>query len=160
MSRFTLTKFISLSALSITTAFAGISGHYAETQFSAKCTLVSQIAVNKVQDLSFGEQVAGVESNVTVAPGDPSAAQFKAEGEKNKAVTCAVLDKNIEMKNGNSSILVDNFTYGGDLSADGKASFNAGGKLNDLRVGGTAHIKNQTTPGDYIGKGTFRITYV
>ena len=55
---------------------------------------------------------------------------------------------------------LDTFTYGGDLSSSGTGSFDNSGDISDMRVGATAHVAANDTPGAYTGSATFRVTYV
>lgn len=145
-------------------AVAAQSGQYGEASFNATLTLYAPIVVTKLHDLTFGEIVSGTASDNTIAPGSANAAQFSATGDVNADVTGAVQSSSITLTNGVSGptgqITVDTFTYGGDLSSGGAGSFDSSGDISDMRVGATAHVASNDTPGAYTGSATFRVTYV
>jgi len=122
--------------------------------FNITLNLFQAITITKAQDLLFPEQViTGSSFDVTVATGDTGAASFSAVGTANRSITRSVVESSIGMSNGTSTIAVDTFTFAGPTS------FNGSGNATGLKVGGTAHILNTSTEGNYSGSGTYRVVY-
>jgi len=147
-------------------AFVAASGAAVaeETSFDATISLLQPITLNTVQDLSFAPQAVGENIDVVTGAEDTRAAVFSATGEANAAAQASVVESSIEMVTGAGAttgerITVDTFTYGGSLASDGSTAFDAAGELNNMRVGGTAHVEADDVQGDFVGTATFRLVY-
>ena len=156
---------VSKIAASATLAL-GLIGNAAATDetFNVGMTLLAPIVITETQSLTFADTISGSASDVTTAASDSSAATFTATGEANRAVTGSVVESSIVMTTGDGAdatkqITVDTFTTGGDMSVAGAATFDGSGELNDLRIGGTAHVEADDIAGSYSGTATFRLIY-
>lgn len=152
-------------ALVAAATFSGAASAAVDESFNATLNLLSPITLETVKDLDFEATLANQNVDVTTVSSDPKAAVFSAKGSANWQVAGGVVESSIEMVTGDGSdqtkrITVDSFTYGGDMDSSGLAVFDGSGNLNDLRVGGTAHVQSDDIAGSYVGQATFRLTYL
>ncbi|GEM_PF-5743793 len=134
-----------------------------DAPFNVSIRLLSPITVTTDLSLTFPPILSGTQTDLTVNPSDTNAAVFIAVGSPDMQVVGGIVESSIVMIAGSGSanerIPVDSFVTGGDMDTAGTASFSKSGTLDDLRVGATAHIKNNTLPGAYSGNATFRLLY-
>ncbi len=159
-----LNKIAKISA-SVALAFGvAHSANATDESFQASMKLLAPIVITETQALSFADTISGQTTNVTTAAADASAALFTATGEANRAVTGSIVESSINMTTGAGvttpeQIVVDTFSTGGDMDGAGSATFDATGNLNDLRIGGVAHVEAEDVAGQYTGTATFRVVY-
>lgn len=137
--------------------------HATDEAFDATITLVAPIVITETKGLDFKDATFGSNSTVVTASADPEAAIFAVQGEANAQIAASVVETSIEMITGTGAatserITVDSFSLGGDLIG-GVATLDGSGQLNDLRVGGSAHVEAEDIAGTYVGTATFRVTY-
>ncbi|MDF1795726.1 MAG: hypothetical protein P1U63_04220 [Coxiellaceae bacterium] len=153
-----------LAALAGTSAFASRSGDYGQVNFNVGLVLFSEIEVQKVTDLDFGDVMLNGAKNVVVNVNDDGVAKFRATGDRNARIMAGVVQKSITLKSGtsgpNHEIMVDNWIYGGNVDGKGLGHFDVNGNIQNIRVGGVAHIKADTKYGNYSGSATLRVTYL
>ena len=146
-----------------TVAAAGLvlstSSVYAVDQaFNVSITILTALGITKTSDLSFPTTAAsGSIQAVTVAPTDGTAATFDITGEPSTAITASIVEADVTLTA--STIVVDTFTFGGGLAADGTATTTAGGAVAGAAVGATANIPASHAAGSYSGSLTFRVLY-
>jgi hypothetical protein len=131
-----------------------------DMQFNIGISVITGLIVNRTKNLVFPDtMINGGTQLITVAPTDPGAAEFFAQGQKNKKVTSSVLFNTVTLSAPGSStnITVDLFTISGPNrlskppgSAPGTATF---------KIGARATITPTTEDGDYTGTNTFRLVY-
>ncbi len=153
-----------LATIAATPSYAAKPGSFGETTFNASLVLYSSIKVQKVADLNFGDVLMGGAKNVVVNSSSAGVAKFTASGDRNARVTASVVEKSIKISNGGkgakNEIVVDDWNYGGNVDGAGKGQFNVNGTLDDIRVGGVAHVNANSEYGSYSGTATLRVTYV
>ncbi|MDF1795727.1 MAG: DUF4402 domain-containing protein [Coxiellaceae bacterium] len=151
-----------LAALAATSSYANDAS--GEAGFTVSLNLFSAIHVTKVADLDFGDAVLGAAQDIKVNSKNAGVAKFNAVGDRNARILATVVETSVTMANGasgaNNQITVDNWNYGGSLSSAGEGQFNVSGALQDMDVGGVAHILADTEYGSYSGNATFRVTYL
>ncbi|MDF1653479.1 MAG: DUF4402 domain-containing protein [Coxiellaceae bacterium] len=151
-----------IAALAMTSSYANDSS--GQAGFSVSLNLFSAIHVTKVADLDFGNAVLGAAQSIVVNGKSAGVAKFNATGDRNARIMAQVVETSITMANGaggaNNQITVDNWNYSGNLSSGGEGQFDVSGSLQDLRVGGVAHILADTAYGNYTGNATLRVTYL
>lgn len=135
-----------------------------DESFSVKLQLLAPISISASQELAFGSITSGLDNDVLVQPGSSNAATFSATGEPNHGATGSVVENSIQVFTGEGSdtserITVDSFTLGGDMDAGGSIVFNSEGQVNNLSIGGTAHVEADDIVGAYNGIATFRVVY-
>ena len=146
-----------------TVAAAGLvlstSSVYAVDQaFNVSITILTALGITKTSDLSFPTTASsGSIQAVTVAPTDGTAATFDITGEPSTAITASIVEADVTLTA--STIVVDTFTFGGGLAADGTATTTAGGAVAGAAVGATANIPASHAAGSYSGSLTFRVLY-
>lgn len=123
-----------------------------------------KLKIKKVGSLNFPFVVSGFSQVVTVAPSDAGAAVFSINGEKCARVKVEVVEPSIRMRgdgaSNEDSIKVRDFTFGGSVSDLGTGVTDcSNGKLKNIRVGGTAHVKAKNKQTFYEGYPTIRIVY-
>lgn len=131
-----------------------------DMQFNIGISVVTGLIVNSTKNLVFPDtMITGATQTLTVAPEDAGAAEFFAQGQKNKKIAASVLLSTVTLSAPGSStnITVDIFTISGPSrlsnpsgGAPGTATFN---------VGARAVITPSTEDGDYTGTNTFRLVY-
>ena len=137
----------------------------AEATFDIGAKIYASIDLKNDKAMAFPDhEIVTANTNVTVAPTDAGAAHFSATGDTGRAVTGSVTTSsvNVSCTTGactGDTMVVDSFTYGGDMDATGASSFVAPGTLNRLYVGATQHITTADRPGTYAGQGTFSLVY-
>lgn len=93
--------------------------------------------------------------SVTVLPSDPGAAVFSAKGSPYQKIIVKIKRKNMYHEVGDKNkIEIENFLYGGSLIDTGKSGIgqlDRNGRINNMRVGGTAVIPYNPEPGSYSG---------
>lgn len=153
-----------LAAIASTSGYASRSGDYGQINFNVALVLFSEIEVEKVTDLNFGDVMINGAKNVVVSVNSDGVAKFRASGDRNARIIAAVVQKSIKIKSGtsgpNHEITVDNWSYGGNVNGQGQGRFDVNGNLQNIRVGATAHILANTKYGNYNGSATMRVTYV
>ncbi len=132
--------------------------------FQSTLTLIEPLTVTEVNSLRFPEQEAGTAQALPVLPTEAGAAQFNITGEPQRGIVVNIVETSIEMitDGGGStakSITVDSFDFDGVNPIDGSGTLDVNGNLNNVRVGGTAHIEAEDVSGDYVGTATFRVIY-
>ena len=156
--------------IALVSATAGLSlglinsASAADESFNASMTLLAPITITETNALSFANTESGQLVDVTTAALDSTAAQFTSTGEPSTAVTGSVVETNINMTTGTGDdstkqIVVDTWTFGGDMNGSGVATYDGSGDLSNLRVGATAHVEAEDIAGAYSGAATFRVTY-
>ncbi|MGD1524657.1 hypothetical protein [Vibrio harveyi] len=139
-----------------------------DTKFKISLTLLNPIEVQEVRSMNFGIVLGGFDSRVIISPHSPYAAIFKAKGIPYTNVNGSIVEREtwltregIKGKAGkNDKILVNNFSFGGDMRPSGQAYFWHNGKLNNLRIGAQAAVSAENSSGIYTGTATFRLTYL
>ncbi|MDF1653478.1 MAG: DUF4402 domain-containing protein [Coxiellaceae bacterium] len=153
-----------LAVLAATSAYADRAGDYGQTNFNVALVLFSEIEVEKVTDLNFGDVMLNGAKNITVNVNDDGVAKFRATGDRNARIVAKVVQKSIKIKSGtsgpNHEIVVDNWIYGGNVNGKGMGQFDVNGNIQNIRVGGVAHILANTKYGNYSGSATLRVTYL
>jgi len=155
------------SALLIASLAATSLGAMAyDESFDSTISLYTAIEITEGQNLSFEPSLSKTAASVVTAPADTRAAIFSATGASNEVVEVSVAENEITMRldgvgvNDSDIINVNTFTLGGSINDLGQATFDKNGDLNNMRVGGTAHVKATNVHGDYVGTATFRISYL
>ena len=97
--------------------------------------------------------------NITVNTGDAGAAAFDIGGEASTAIQASIVETDLDMVVGGTTITVDTFTFGGSLAADGTATLDGTGNLTGANVGATAAVPANPDVGAYSGSLTFRVLY-
>ncbi len=132
----------------------------ADETFTASIQILTALSVTEQTALAFPTTEASTAAQtVVVAPTDSGAATFDIAGESNYAVTASIVESSLTMTNQNTSIVVDTFTFGGNLSSTGTGTLSASGGLTGARVGATANIPANPKSGSYSGNLTFRVVY-
>ncbi len=150
------------------TAWLWLMEHRAHT--FALCTLcvlsawagAAPIVITEQKGLTLGNAVAGFAATLVIAPTDAGAAVFSASGDPNTPVIASIVEGSIVLTTGSGSgagrqIVLDSWTFGGSLAADGTAVLDAQGKLSNMRVGATANIESDDIGGDYSASPTLRL---
>lgn len=153
------------AAVATTSLYAARPGSYGEVKFQSTLTLFQQIAVEKVKNLEFGDVlINGRAHDVVVNSTADEVAKFRANGDRLARISAKVVEDAIIMKTKtagpNHEIRVDAWQYGGNVDANGLGRFDSDGAIQNIRVGGIAHIKAQTKYGNYAGSATLRVTYL
>lgn len=153
-----------MAALIIPSLYAGRPGNFGQTTFNVTLTLFSEIKVEKVKDLEFGDVVMGQAKNIVVNDLSDQAAKFRANGDRNARISVKVVEESIKMKTQTSGpkheIVVDQWNYGGNVDGNGDGHFDVNGAIQNIRVGGVAHVRADNEYGNYTGTATLRVTYL
>ncbi len=149
---------------SLAAATAATTVGAAEERFDVGLRLIVPAFVSQDSNLQFPEQIAGNAAQLVITPDGNGAAQFITTGEPLRAITASIVEPSIVMEIGEggtpaSQIVVNNFTLGGSVDANGAGSLNSEGILGNIRVGATANIAAENQSGNYVGVATFRIIY-
>ncbi len=143
---------------------ASRSGDWGQTDFNVSLVLFSEIEVQKITDLNFGDIMLNGAKDVVVGVNDDGVAKFRANGDRNAHIIAGVVQDHIVLKSRtsgpNHEITVDNWTYGGNVNGKGQGKFDGSGNIQNIRVGATAHLTANTMYGNYSGSATMRVTYV
>jgi hypothetical protein len=137
-----------------------------DNELPAEMIIYSSLGLTLKQIMTIPEhEEVTTETQVVLKPDDPTAAIYSATGGENRSVQASVTTPSIELACqtsatcGDAKITVNNFTFGGDLQADGTGTFTEQGKIDNMRVGGTATLNADDKSGRYFGVGTFRLVY-
>lgn len=156
-----------LKLLAIPLMFAATSVLAKEARFHISLTLCNPIEVHEIRNMDFGTVLGGYDSKLVISPSSSGSAVFKATGIPYSVVTGSVVERQVTLKRSGSTgsttrdaIVVDNFSFGGDMRNNGNAYFWSNGKLNNLRIGARANINSENSSGKYSGNATFRLTYL
>ena len=134
------------------------SAYAVDQAFNVSIQILTALGITKTSDLSFPATASsGSIQNVTVAPADGTAATFDITGEASTAITASIVEANVTLTS--STIVVDTFTFGGGLAADGTATTTAGGAVAGAAVGATANVPASHAAGSFSGSLTFRVLY-
>ena len=154
-----LIKKLKIFTVAATGLILSTSTLYAVDQaFNVSITILTALGITKTSDLSFPTTASsGSIQAVTVAPADGTAATFDITGEPSTAITASIVEADVTLTA--STIVVDTFTFGGGLAADGTATTTAGGAVAGAAVGATANIPASHAAGSYSGSLTFRVLY-
>ncbi|MDF1653480.1 MAG: DUF4402 domain-containing protein [Coxiellaceae bacterium] len=148
-----------LIAFAVSPAYAGLQNHTSDIVFNVSLELISSINVKKMADLNFGQVLMGGDKNVVVNPKSRGAASFRVSCKRNARIRAKVVESSIKIKDGvagaNNEIVVNDWSY--SIGAHDDAGR---GKDRRVRVGGVAHILDDTAYGNYSGSATLRITYM
>lgn len=129
-----------------------------ETTFTASIKILTALSITKVTDLSFPDTTASITSqDIVIAPEDSGAATFTISGDDLATVQASIVESSVTMTNGTTGIVIDSFTFGGDLSTTGQATLGTG--TTSANVGATANIPGNPNSGTYSGSITFRVVY-
>ncbi len=150
--------------------FAGFSIHTStfatDASFTITATLLENISLTNSQGLDFGNlTLVSSATPVVIAPTDPGAAKFSAQGTSNDAATGSVVETTATVacttsaSCGTDTMTISNFTLGGDMDSTGSTNFGATGELNNLLIGGTLTVDPSNRYGNYSGTATFRLVY-
>lgn len=120
------------------------------------------IVILEQKGLTLGAALAGFASTVVIAPTDADAAVFNASGDANAPVVASIVENSIVLTTGSGSgaaqqIVVDSWTFGGSLAADGTGVLDAQGQLTNIRIGATATVESDDIGGDYSASPTLRL---
>ena len=149
---------------SLTGIVAGLtiatSAYAADSSFQSSLKILTPLSITAQSGLDFPDtESTAAQQTVVVAPTDAGAADFNIAGELNEAVTASVVEPSVTMTVGSTNIVVDTFTFGGALAADGSGTLDGTGALAGAKVGGTATVPANAESGTYTGTLTFRVTY-
>ena len=124
--------------------------------FNVSLKLFKPITITKVQDLLFPDTtLTGSAFTIVVLPADSGAANFTAQGGKNRNITKSVVESSINMAAAGvvGTIAVDTFVLSGPTAFDGS------GNITGIKVGATAHVLAASEDGNYTGTATLRVVY-
>lgn len=136
-----------------------------DSSFSINADLLSNIVLTKSQDMTFPDQEIGTAQTYVVSPTDTGAAVFTATGSASKNVTGSVTTASVSLTCttaatcGTETITANTFTTGGDMAANGDATFDGTGNLSNLRIGASEVVTATNKAGSYAGSATFRLVY-
>lgn len=131
--------------------------------FGISTTLQQGITLSKVRDLSFPQETSNVVATYTVAPTDPTSAQFSATGTPNSDADLSFGSASIALAcvagactPGTNTITVNNFTCNATLCS---YTFDAEGKITSMGFGATESVTATTPAGTYTGTQDISLTY-
>lgn len=123
-------------------------------------TIGVPVSIVEESPLKFPDTLAlGVPQNIVAQPSDPEAASFSISGKPESTIVASIVEPSLSMSIASSTIIVDQFTFGGSANPDGTALLNKQGKLTGLTVGATANIPANPAAGVYSGTLTLRVVY-
>lgn len=160
-------KKIKIPLLIFISAFGfSLSSYAADNELPAEMIIYSSLGLQLKQIMTIPEHEEVTTSTpVVLAPTGTTAAIYDATGSATRTVQASVTTSTIELacqttaSCGTAKIPVTDFTFGGGLSSSGAATFDAAGKITNMRVGATATIDANDKTGRYYGVGTFRLVY-
>lgn len=153
-------KLISVATAVVLCLFIIPFSQAADETFSASLKIIAALSVSESSSLTFPITESSAQAQqVTIGTSDSGAASFNISGEANASITASIVENSLQMTVGNSTITINNFTFGGALSGAGSASLNTGGALTGAKVGATASIPAAAEAGNYSGALTFRVVY-
>lgn len=126
--------------------------------------IAAPVVITEQQALNFGPIIAYITQNITIAPSDSGAAVFNVSGDAYAPISVEVTNNRINMITGTGNgqtkkILVNQWSYGGNVDGGGVGTLDQFGTLTNIRIGATAAVKSSNLPGPYNGSATVRITY-
>ena len=152
-------------ALAIASIASSATVQAEDQNFAASLEIMAPISIQVVRNLEFESTFVGHNEPIVTAPNSAKAAVFAAQGAAGWEARGYVVQNSIIMTTGNGQnhtfmIPVDRFSYGGDMDYNGRTQFDHLGKIDNLRVGATAHVTNHNVKGFYQGTATFRLCYL
>ena len=132
----------------------------ADESFQASIRILTALSITEQSALSFPDTEASASAqNVVIAPTGTGAAVFNIAGEASRPVTASIVQSNLQITNGSTTVTIGSFTFGGGLSSSGTGTLNGSGQLTGAGVGATAAIPANPQAGVYSGSLTFRVVY-
>ncbi|PCI28327.1 MAG: hypothetical protein COB67_06665 [SAR324 cluster bacterium] len=131
-----------------------------EESFVASIRILSPMPVFERTPLVFPDlEVSESSRTIVVLPSDTGAASFDLVGGSDEGITASIVESEVSMTQGSTVIVVNAFTFGGCLGADGTGALSGSGKFSSCTIGGTALIPANPNFGMYTGTLTFRVVY-
>ncbi|PCJ20801.1 MAG: hypothetical protein COB04_03770 [Gammaproteobacteria bacterium] len=129
-----------------------------------KISVAASVVITEQQALNFGPIIAYITQDIVIPPTDSGAAVFDITGDAYAQISVDVTNNRVTMTtgtgNGNTKkIVVNQWSYGGNVDSSGLGSLDQFGALTNIRIGATAAVKSSNIPGSYSGSGTVRIIY-
>ena len=143
--------------MSILTANIAIA---ADESFNASIQILTALNITEQSALSFPDTESKTTSQTAVvAATDAGAASFDITGEASSNIVSSIVESDLSMTQGSTTITINTFTFGGSLASDGTATTDGSGSLTGANVGATANIPANAESGTYSGALTFRVVY-